>query len=273
MKASFAQILAATDFSDSATCALVHARKFAKRFGSRLSLLHADGLLVHAKEGSPQFKAIESAVQEYRSQHLGDFPEATTLLSAEPAADAILNAVRNLNADLIVMGTRGRTGVARVLLGSTAEKVIRHTTRPVLTTKPCDLHQVDRSPVARILCPVNYTNVGRSAFDYAVSVAEHFKAELLVLYIIERASTDSLGTEIDRLTEWAGDVPKSVLLRLLIERGEAAQMVLSYGEQKEIDLLIIGGQRRQSRNVTVLGSTTEALTRSAPWPVLMVPVA
>ena len=273
MRASFSQIIVATDFSDSATCALVHAKKFAKSFGSKLSLLHADGLLVHAKEGSPQYKAIENAVEGYRTEHLGDFPKATTLLSAESAADAILSTAKNLNVDLIVMGTRGRSGVARVLLGSTAEKVIRYTTRPVLTTKPCDPQQAAQAPIARILCPVNYTAAGRSAFDYAVSIAEHFKAELLALYIIERGSTDSLGTEIDRLTEWAGDVPKTVLLRLLVERGEAAQMVLSYGEQKEIDLLIIGGQRRKSENITVLGSTTEALTRSAPWPVLMVPVA
>jgi nucleotide-binding universal stress UspA family protein len=272
MRASFAQIIAATDFSESAACALLHATKFAKTFGSRLSVLHADGLLVHAMKGSPQFKAIESTVEDYLLQHLGDFPQATTLLSGEPPADAILSAADQVDADLIVLGTRGRSGVARALLGSTAEKVTRHATRPVLTTKTCDSEEVARAPVARILCPVSYTHVGRSAFQYAVSVAERFNAEVLVLHIIERASTDDLTTEIDRLAQWAGEVPRSVLLRLLIERGEAAQMVLRYGEQTKIDLLIIGGQRRQSGNVTVLGSTTEALTRSAPWPVLMVPV-
>jgi nucleotide-binding universal stress UspA family protein len=135
-------VLVPTDFSPDSEAALAWARSLVSRTGGKLVLLHAYDLPQLALTGSGLAAAgIEKALADSAREKLAELRqtlngvEVETHVSAARPDPAILDAVERLHADLIVLGTRGRTGLAHVVLGSTAERVIRRAHVPVITCK------------------------------------------------------------------------------------------------------------------------------------------
>lgn len=138
----FERILVATDFSDSAQQALEHALCIAEKFGSELTLVHsweapnysyAAGLYLPVDVIAPIERAAVARLQEATTQLRLRFPAAKSMLRSGVPWEEVLGAATAVKADLIVMGTHGRRGLERALLGSVAEKVVRMSTVPVLT--------------------------------------------------------------------------------------------------------------------------------------------
>ena len=139
---SFERILVATDFSESSQLALELALDIAQKFGSELILVHsweppnysyAAGLYVPLDVIAPIERAAVARLEEATAQLKQRFPAAKSLLRAGTPWEEVLGAARDIKADLIVMGTHGRRGLERALLGSVAEKVVRMSRVPVLT--------------------------------------------------------------------------------------------------------------------------------------------
>jgi nucleotide-binding universal stress UspA family protein len=139
------KILVAVDFSEHADGVLEAAVEFAKQLGAELHLLHAFDVripLVTPYEVAIPTAFIEEA-REAAASKLGALIRkvadngitATSHLSEVPAASAIVDLAEELEADLIIMGTRGHTGLKHVLLGSVAERTLRHAPCSVLTVK------------------------------------------------------------------------------------------------------------------------------------------
>jgi nucleotide-binding universal stress UspA family protein len=140
-------ILVPTDFSDDARKALSTAGELAKLFGARVVVLHAyhvDIPIASPMAGGyalPQgfYEGVRShaiaEIEKAAKELAGTGVEATGIAHSEPAALAIVAEAEKLPADLIVMGTRGLTGVKHVLLGSVAERIVRTAPCPVLTVK------------------------------------------------------------------------------------------------------------------------------------------
>jgi nucleotide-binding universal stress UspA family protein len=138
-------ILVPTDFSADADAALEHAIDFAKLFGARIHLLHAYYIVPQAATPwSYSFPAglidqvrqdAQRRVEELRDKVKARGVEASCEISGEPPSLAIIASAERQKADLIAMGTRGLTGVKHVLLGSVAERTLRHAPCPVLTVK------------------------------------------------------------------------------------------------------------------------------------------
>lgn len=138
----FQHILVPTDFGEASDRALDLAIEIGRRFDATITLLHttwmppysfeayAEGLPWPTRElrGEAQ-KGLDAAVERARSR----YPKVTGKLAMGDAWDRILEAAMDHSADLIVMGTRGRRGVAHALLGSITEKVVRLSPTPVLT--------------------------------------------------------------------------------------------------------------------------------------------
>jgi nucleotide-binding universal stress UspA family protein len=154
-RAMFARILVPTDFSDTSDSALEYARRVAERFGSSVHLLHVvEGPFAAAAAGAelyvpdaPAVQAAQFAEAKARLQlrlHTGEgrAPGETSEIVTGSCARAILDVARDRGFDLIVMGTHGRSGMAHLLLGSVAEKVVRDATCPVLT-----VHEAPPVPV------------------------------------------------------------------------------------------------------------------------------
>jgi nucleotide-binding universal stress UspA family protein len=126
---NFARIVAATDLSACSAAALEYATRIAGAFGSEITLVHANtiaplidgvpGSLAYAAEW--QLEGARTALEGFAEKHLADFAGAQRVVVTGAAADVILSSARSVDADLIVMGTRGATGIERVLLGSVAE--------------------------------------------------------------------------------------------------------------------------------------------------------
>jgi nucleotide-binding universal stress UspA family protein len=138
-------ILVPTDFSEDAESALAQASDLAQRFGAKLCLLHVYTLTPYAVAPwnggfGAEFvieirKGAEKAIEEVRQRAARGGLKVEALVEEGSASSAIVDVARRLPADLIVMGTRGRTGLAHVLLGSVAERTIRTAPCPVLTVK------------------------------------------------------------------------------------------------------------------------------------------
>ena len=142
------RILVPTDFSGDAEAAFLYAIDLAKPFGAIVELLHvvedplAAGMwsseLYTAEIAGLQVNLVKDA--ELRLRGIIDDAKTSINLASEvrtgPAAATILDTARERHADLIVMGTKGRTGLAHLLMGSVAERIVRLAPCPVLTVRP-----------------------------------------------------------------------------------------------------------------------------------------
>jgi nucleotide-binding universal stress UspA family protein len=152
--ANFTKIVAATDFSEDSTLALTYAEEIARRFGSEMILLHVDqalppvmvspeigpvmdvGAMTRIAEEQRMMaqKELDKIVNRLREAGL----KARSMLKVGSPFLEIIHVARAENADLIVMGTHGRTGIAHVLMGSVAERVVQKAHCPVLTIRHPD---------------------------------------------------------------------------------------------------------------------------------------
>jgi len=138
----FERILVATDFSEGSQRALELGLRIAEKFGSELTLVHAweapdysfaAGLYLPLDLIAPIEHAAVTRLETAMTDLKQRFPAAKSLLRSGLAWQEVLAAATQVKADLIVMGTHGRRGLERALLGSVAEKVVRLSHVPVLT--------------------------------------------------------------------------------------------------------------------------------------------
>ena len=140
------RILAPTDFSPAAEPALQWATSFSAAFGAELVILNVLDVSLAGSAGLPtEFAAMPAAaelIDRLRAETKTEmakvaarYPKAKTTAREGPARTGILDVAREIGADLIVMGTHGRTGLAHIFFGSVAEYVVRHSHIPVLTVR------------------------------------------------------------------------------------------------------------------------------------------
>lgn len=278
-------ILCPTDFSELATFALRYAAELARCSNARLLVIYADPFLppphftlgqveelLHALERAKA--ATRRHLAEYVQNIVGESVPTETQLVEDTPARAILTTAREHRADLIVMGTHGRSGLSRVMLGSVTERVLRESDRPVLTIryKPNGAPE-PRVSIRRLLCPVNYTPIAMKALQHAVAVAQCSDAELTVVHVLEADAQKTTEREaLAHLCEW---VPEDVRLHCqvkeMIRRGDAAEQIIEAARELESDLIVLGAQHKRFFDTTVIGTTTVRVTRHAPCPVLVVP--
>ncbi len=142
--ALFRHILVPVDFGESSERALSTAVELARRFEARLTLLHVCEIPAYAYSGMAEapvdlLTPIEDAAEEQMSIKLPEvrklYAPAEAIVRTGVAWQEILSAAEDAGADLIVMGTHGRSGMGHLLLGSVAEKVVRLSPIPVLTVR------------------------------------------------------------------------------------------------------------------------------------------
>jgi nucleotide-binding universal stress UspA family protein len=141
--ATFDRILAATDFSDASGPALAIARGLARDTGARLTIVHvcevpgafkSPGALPYDLV-SPLVEAAQASLDAVLARARAECPDANGLVKVGAAWEEIVAAAAEVRADLVVLGTHGRRGVAHALLGSVAERVVRVSPVPVLTVR------------------------------------------------------------------------------------------------------------------------------------------
>jgi nucleotide-binding universal stress UspA family protein len=195
-------------------------------------------------------------------------------------APAIRSYARDAKADMIVMGTHGRSGFDRLAIGSTAEDVIRSSNIPVFALPQRDVAPIEPGPLARILVAVDGSPAADAALTFACEVARAERAHLLLCSVVEsareRADAKVLENEVEeRITrllerDRARASSCGVEVETQILHGSAAIEILARAKSGSIDLIVIGTHGRAGIPRFILGSIAEGVLRSSSLPVCTV---
>jgi nucleotide-binding universal stress UspA family protein len=296
------RILCPIDFSDYSRRALDHAIAIARWYEATVTVLHvfSTAPVAAAGPGSVVLQPIVLTAVD-RGQLLADtkaFAETESApgitIEAEVregnTAAEILEQATSMKADLLVIGTHGRSGFERLLLGSVAEKVLRKASCPVMTVPRRLPDAVPAGPVLykRILCPVDFSESSLHALKYAISMAQEADGRLTVLHVVahefeyEPDIAYATSMRIDdflkqreevlrrRLQEIIAGAPEFCTVESLITRGKPRSEVLRVAAERQSDLIVMGVQGRGAADLLFFGSTTQHVVREAPCPVLTI---
>jgi nucleotide-binding universal stress UspA family protein len=297
------RILCPVDFSDSSRRAVDQAMAIARWYGASVTALHVFPMPpVAASPTGPIMLEPVLLTAEMRQQLLASVRQmlateaapgvATDAVLGEGApAAGILDQATRMNADLIVIGTHGRSGFDRVLLGSVTEKVLRKATCPVLTVPPAAPDAVPAAAVLykEIVCPVDFSVASMRALDYAFSLAREADARLTVLHVtphefdlpLEHSVVDT-GLTIAEFFERRERQAREQLDEAVHPRAQdyctAAtlvtrahrpwQEILRVANERNADLIVMGVQGRGAMDLMFFGSTAQQVIRQAGCPVL-----
>jgi nucleotide-binding universal stress UspA family protein len=274
-------ILFATDFSEASMHALPYVAGIARKLGSSVYLCHIvepHALINSAPEVAPRL--YEGMRDQALAQlaALGHSPElkeidAKTVVGAGAIGDALPNVIVENKIDLIVVGTHGRTGIRRLLLGSAVEAVCRVATCPVLTVGP-SLTSRTATTFSRILFPTDLSEDSQRIVPYLRQLADEYRSEITVLHImpeelITNPEAEKLAQPIrNTLIHTFEPELSGSKAEFLIGFGETVETVLRTARAKKADLIAMGIHNAFLPGVQLRSSTAYRIMAGAHCPVL-----
>ncbi len=284
---SLKKILLATDFSEASEKASVYAMALAHRFGSTIQIAHVfDPSAVTSQEeavlGIPAAKRLPTA-QERLDSVTNEFAaagiqaEAVLRQGHRPSID-LLNIAKADRADLIIAGTQSKTGLARLILGSTAESLIRNAPVPVLTIGP-QTELSSRGPLVfrKIVYATDFSTESAKASFFALSFAQDSGANLYFCYVLGYQARNA-GTKdfLDQGFERALNrmVPQSAYdwcnPECVVEHGDATEAILELAEAKQADLIVLGARTASFWLTHIAHGTSPDILAQAKCPVMTI---
>lgn len=276
---SIRTILCSVDMSPASRIVLGWAGLFGRVFDARVQVLHAVFLDAPRYFSQSQLDALSTQAQENRAALREELDELTrgifppgvphdVVVAEGHPVPVILKHAAAEPPDLIVLGSHGRSGVARLLLGSVAENVVREATCLTLVVRGAE----GVSPsIKRVLCPVNFTDLSRQCLEVSSEVAVGFKAKLDIVHAAEPKSRD-LEADYQRLCGWVSDETRQRCdLVETVREGGAAEQIVLLAREKAVDLIVLGARHNPFLEFTTLGTTTERVIRHSSCSVLLVP--
>lgn len=291
---SLSRIIVAYDFSRYSERALSYGADLAARTGAEVHLLYAE--VLHGEPLGPP-PALDHTTarleQELRRVRPGEeagglpLPRVRAVVVRDlAAAPAILSYAAASEADLIVMGTHGRKGLRHLVLGSTAEEVVRRAPCPVLTARE---GTAPPAGISRMLVPIDFSAPAAAALTYAGGLAGVYGAALALLFVAEdrrvpvfsdtglpnfallRMDPEIVGHTEEALQQLyaetvAADVPATFHVRV----GHPAEEIAAFVRDPGADLVVMGTHALTGFDHFLLGSVTEKVIRSGGCPILSV---
>jgi nucleotide-binding universal stress UspA family protein len=298
-------VLVTLDFSPASHAAIRSAMPLLKRFGANLHLVHVlpsdspmSGLAdlpmvvpdveINRRVRRDLGKAAANHAVKVQAGHLH-------VLRGSPFAE-ISQLARKIDIDLIVIATRGNTGLKHLTLGSTAERVVRYSPCPVLVVRPLDHKKKAGSngktqqalSFRKILVPIDFSECSIKGLDYAKALAKQFGSTLVLLHSVQldyyvaadeyarydfpllldqrtKAATAQLR-DLVRKTNWEG-----LKIETALEVGHAGQQICYRAQDRHVDLIVTSTHGTTGLKHILLGSTAEYVIRHGHCPVLVVP--
>jgi nucleotide-binding universal stress UspA family protein len=297
--AAFDRILCPVDMSEISERALQYAVALAHWYRSELTVLKVTPLLLPPAlwleyPSATLLEPMDAAAEEERvrafiASAVG--PSLAKVIVREGSiTQEILQSAFDCAANLIVMGTHGRSGLEHLLLGSVAENILRRTACPVLTvprsaTEPTDF---SRATFRTVLCAVDFSRDSRRAVDLALSLTQTAGGRLVLVHALEQfASEESVLTAHFNVSEFRRSLERDTRRRLeelialaartpcdisiVLAHGKASREVLRVAQAHEADLIVVGIHGRNAADLALFGSTTQQLLHCSHTPVLAVP--
>jgi nucleotide-binding universal stress UspA family protein len=247
---AFKNILFATDFSFTAGLALPYAVEIARSSGATIHVVHVVPPDVYPLLPPSEWAKMAHDEEEFRKEkrrqlerELEEFPHEFLF----PAGDVwqnVANIIEDKNIDLVVLGTHGRTGIGKALVGSVAETIFRQAACPVLTVGPAVSSRPGIAAAAkmnRILYATDFSPESLVAAPIAVYLAKEHRAELILMHSIQDAKRDQVGSAFDTLRDV---VPASAGLefkpRCIVERGAPENTILGVAARHDADMIVLG---------------------------------
>lgn len=296
-------IIVPTDFSEHSEHSLLYAASLGERFGATIHLLHV--VTLHGYEGEkdtssfPDMEPLLERADKVARDRLdagalhGGTAEAKVvkaLTRAVSPAEAIVEYAERKAADMIVVATRGNTGLAHILLGSVTERVIRYAPCPVLAVERGDRDFVDPVTGAvnlkKVVVADDFSDNAAHALEFAVAHLRPYKPEIHLIHTVQTevppayafAGIDSifqLNPDLEKkLGKMLDERPKNIVpedwnVVCEIREGKPHKIVDDYAAEVEADLLVVGRESKIELAERFLGGTSERIVRHAPCPTLV----
>ena len=200
--------------------------------------------------------------------------------------DEICRVAGEIEADLIVLATHGRTGWERALMGSTAEKIVRHAPCPVFVARQTKAGRKHAIKLRKIVVPVDFSDCSAQGLRYAIRFALWFGAQISLLNAVQlhHDLPPVVIYSASKLGRWAREIAAAHMAELVsqtnfgavkfetaIKMGSPAQKVCRYARKAGADLILTASHGRTGLRRILIGSTAEQIIRYAKSPVLVVP--
>jgi len=299
---SIENLLIPTDFSACADHALTHAIELADRFDATLHILHVVNELdpdwygiTNAQERAVKLRTQIREEAKERLRKLAPADERETTISLQlsfDVADSITEYADERAIDLVVMGTHGRKGMDRLMLGNVADKLIRHAPCPVMTVREEVPWEREPEPVVYedILAPIDFSEHSRDALRVSRHVSHQYQARLHLMFVAEKRTVPTFSdtgipgigvVEMDpeivsRAEEALRQLNASVPgpegeTHYHVREGSVSTDVIDFAESRGVDLIVMATRGLTGVKRFLLGSNTERVVRTAPCPVLTIP--
>lgn len=278
----FGRILCPVDFDESSMAALDEAARLAAENDAVLFVMHVVFVPLTSPVQLEPYVTVSLEPEKLELEKIARTRLANVrhqvLVQAGQPAEAINKAAEDLDVDLIVMATHGRTGVARLLLGSVAEHVVRRSQRSVLTMGP----GTAAAAFKKILCPVDFDASSAAALKFAARLALQYKAALNLLHVVTVPFEPSEVPVEPPTPEWEQDarvrleklvsenLGDKVNHQLIVRRGDPGGAIVDAERELHSDLVVIPTHGRSILGHLGLGSVAERVVRESSAPVLTI---
>jgi nucleotide-binding universal stress UspA family protein len=285
-------ILFPTDFSDVAEGAFAHAAHLALQYNATIHVFNVVGpdadesanpmdfLPVRSAEETPDEEAVRKMDVQTVTQERGTVPVVYAQTNSDSPPDAIVNRAEEQDIDLVVMGTRGRRGMNRLLSGSVSEVVVRRAPCPVFTVLARD--EGAGPAINRVLAPVDLSDQSELVLNHAAALSESYAAPLDLLHVVEEAAypnvygLDPLAPSAPNVQDRAREALETLASELDLRTdpvnvhvlaGNAARDIVEFAEDQVADLIVMATHGRTGLERFLIGSVAEKVVRRAPCPV------
>jgi len=277
---TFKNILFLTDFSEASEPALAYALGLARHYNAQLFPAHASDPVILAESTNPN--VLEEVIENSR-QRINTLVKATDVQTHPLFAHGSIELVfprwiQENGIDLVVIGTHGRRGLSRLVLGSTAEYIFRNAPCPVLTVGPHVAFRPFSGFMAeKILFPTDLGPHAEFASTYALSFAKETHGQVEFMHIVtldETFQVDRTGMvekakrQLDNLIP--SDAGAWCTVDKIVDIGDPAHEILGYAEKERPDLIVLGLPRNKEFTTHFASGVTYKTVAGAPCPVLTI---
>ena len=278
-------VLIATDFSRQSSGIIDAGMSFCHAYGAHAHILYVlpnsefalAGFEAYAAARDAARRDLQALQEGLQSKSYAPVKDYEVLMSEGDVAESVFECAREKHIDLIVLGTHGRSGISKVLLGSVAETIFRHADVPVMTVGPCARHLLPSGPKC-MLVPIDFTAASQHSAAYACALACKHEAELVLLHVVATVPAHSTMTDIERLKHGAVQhlaetiqcETKPELVKYVVDLGSVVPTVIRKAYELKPDLMVLGAHEYPHLLDQFRRKPAYELVRESPCPVLTV---
>jgi acetoin utilization deacetylase AcuC-like enzyme/nucleotide-binding universal stress UspA family protein len=302
MQSKLENIFCAIDFSDYTNLVLHYGIGLAQAFNARLLIFHSvyspkdplygTTLFERGGERERLMTKAQNAIEQL--MRTCPVPWESVVRSGDPV-QVTARTARELDVDMVVVASRELSGIKRMLVGTVVERLARSITRPLLVVRSGKRPAIseDRSipwQLTQVAVGSNLSTDAEVAVEYAWHLTRATQARLQLVHAMEspldedlisptqgpyQAVQDELQNRLRRrlIQQVPGAAPQDETIGVHLDIGLPGEVLLDYAQRNHPDMVVVGVRHRGAMGKLLIGSTTEALLRRAPCPVLVIPEA